>query len=274
MTELCRWRNVELLIEDSANSVRYAPKPAVAEPQQRKAFFDACLLKLKDWAYDLPQELRSGSRSTAGTANKKPHVYTLHMVYHTAHLLLVKPFLAPINRYTTELSVVEMAEKAKSICLEAASATSSTARAYRQAFGSFRKSPVTATHCTLSAAVVLVQSQRNDLPINLLEASLEVLGELSTSWDIARRLRSHLLRLCRSKHIALGVLGHCSPDVGADANNMTFGPDKQFAVYSTMYHGPESIFAESLPADDGQDLGNWLDMIDDDFLQSTLEPKF
>lgn len=45
------------------------------------------MLELKSWHYDLPKEL---GLEYGGTPQSEPAVYLLHMVYHTAFILLMK----------------------------------------------------------------------------------------------------------------------------------------------------------------------------------------
>lgn len=80
---------------------------------------------------------------------------------------------------------------------------------YKQTFGSFRLSPITATHCTLSAALIIIerccsvdnkQPRRSpsDDPHRALSPHaaagllLQVLRELSTPWNIAKRIGRNL----------------------------------------------------------------------------------
>lgn len=168
---------------------------------KRASFLTSCLLELKTWFYDLPAELRI-ERAT-GPA-RIPQVYTLHMVYHTSFILLMKPFL-PHSRLT---KIVEgqkspkdaLAEKASARCCESAREICNIAKKYRYVFGGFRLSPLSATHCTLSAALVLLQAKKMGLEkvstcdYNI-KICLEVLEQLSTSWNPAKRIWESLLRL-------------------------------------------------------------------------------
>ncbi|KAF4543796.1 Zn(II)2Cys6 transcription factor [Lasiodiplodia theobromae] len=178
----------------------YAPKPAL-KGQQKAQFLSCCILELKNWFYDLPSEMRIDRLSE----KRAPQVYTTHMVYHTSFILLMKPFLAkdqPEEAQSAERS--DMAKKAAAICHEASRQMILVARKYQHLYGSFRKSPVTATHCSLSAALTLMHISKlngeevpkaNSKHARMIEACLEVLQELSTSWDIARRLRENLVKL-------------------------------------------------------------------------------
>lgn len=190
------------------------PKPK-CQGSLRSAFFDSCCLKLKTWIYDLPPELRLDRLD----ATSLPQAFTLHMVYSTAGILLARPYLAPssaaINSATesggnTDPKFREDFQKAEVLLQISAKQICSTARKYRRVFGSFRRSPITATHCTLSAALVFLRNvkarsavQTSDVPssgfsTDDLKICLDVLDELSTSWDTARRIRLNLLKLVKN----------------------------------------------------------------------------
>ena len=137
------------------------------------------------------------------------------MTYHTTFILLLKPFLSKKSPPQTQLAAPNTNAsltgiKVAEMCLDAADRICLVAKKYRQAFGNFRKSPVSATHCTLWAALVLMQvrgcgdgrgggggadlSVRN---IHNIELCLQVLEELAVSWDIARRICRNLRELYR-----------------------------------------------------------------------------
>lgn len=189
------------------------PKPK-CQGSLRSAFLDSCYLKLKTWIYDLPPELRLDRLD----ANSLPQAFTLHMVYSTACILLARPYLAPaasINNggMNSTNSVDEKFEgdfkKADVLLQTSAKQICSTARKYRRVFGSFRRSPITATHCTLSAALVFLRSAKTRAVLDTsgepsssfntddIRLCLDVLDELSTSWDTARRIRLNLLKLIK-----------------------------------------------------------------------------
>lgn len=189
------------------------PKPK-CQGSLRSAFFDSCSLKLKTWTYDLPPDLRLDRLD----ATSPPAAFTLHMVYSTACILLARPYLAPATAATSsgreqinasDPKVGGDFQKAEILLQNSAKQICSTARKYRRVFGSFRQSPITATHCTLSAALVFLRgttarsgddatgqpsSSCNTDDIRL---CLDVLDELSTSWDTARRIRLNLLKLIK-----------------------------------------------------------------------------
>lgn len=162
--------------------------------------------------YDLPPELRLERLD----ATSFPQTFTLHMVYSTAGILLARPYLIPVAaspnsatepHKTLDAKVRMEIQKADVLLQTSAKQICSTARKYRRVFGSFRRSPITATHCTLSAVLVLLRNSKprsavdtTDVPSSGLNTDdiklcLEVLDELSTSWDTARRIRLNLLKL-------------------------------------------------------------------------------
>ncbi|EAA59284.1 hypothetical protein AN4185.2 [Aspergillus nidulans FGSC A4] len=178
----------------------WAPKPLLKE-HQRSSFLHSCLLDLKSWFYDLPTELRINRP----TPNTYPQAYTLHMVYHTTRILLAKPYITrkqpETDREAVNIALTESRESARAICL--------TAQKYRHVFGGFQKSPITATHCTLSAALVLLAEVEAEAKTSLvspaiaslknkLNLCLTVLDELSNSWSPAKYIARNLRRLCLS----------------------------------------------------------------------------
>ncbi|KAK1146953.1 hypothetical protein N8T08_002280 [Aspergillus melleus] len=188
----------------------WAPKPLLGG-SKRSAFFDKCVVKLRSWYYDLPSELK------IGTSNVLPQVYTLHMVYYTVFILLSKPFLTQSEssrRANATRDNQEITKKAKLLCDESAQKMRGVAQKYRQEFGSFRLSPITATHCTLSAALVSLENyiseiegtktEEHSLAQNYeIETCLQTLKELSTSWYPAKCINLHLGKLyqqTREKH--------------------------------------------------------------------------
>lgn len=252
---------------------RYAPRPAITGAQ-RANFFDTCALKLRNWAYDLPPELRISRQTESDASNRRPHVYILHMMYHTAQILLARTFLkekqaSPVGSAQNSDAVVQQARR---FCYQAARAIVLISRRYQQIFGSFRKSPITANHCSLSAAVALLGLfQVGAIPdaseiLGFLNTILDVLGELSTSWDIARRLRNNLLRLFRIKHIpVVGLERPLTQDTPTtpDGNNL---PNAPSSSHMAPGHGElDTTLLNGMSSEDSQDFGNWLDMIDDSF---------
>lgn len=136
------------------------------------------------------------------------------MVYHATYILLAKPCLeaaeslAPSGTVAETFQGYDMYLNAKAVLHSSAKHICSVARRYRRSFGSFRRSPISATHCTLSAALVFLRSAKFSTSANDgfdtddLILCLEVLAELSTSWDTARRIRLNLLRLVAKSRAA------------------------------------------------------------------------
>lgn len=141
------------------------------------------------------------------------------MVYHTAFILLCGPFLASdaspkssdhnkTSEAQDQSSENTTSKKALDACCASVRSMISVAQKYRQTFGSFRLSPVTATHCTLSVALIIIErccSQENYSKPSPSEGGtrtlsphaaaglcLQVLRELSTSWNIAKRIGRNL----------------------------------------------------------------------------------
>lgn len=148
---------------------------------------------------------------SSAPAMRAPQVFTLHMTYHTAVILLHKPFLSegrpnysskkPYDPSTTNPTAIN----ASSVCCQAAEGICDLAEKYRQIFGSFRRCPLTATHCTLMAALISLQipqsSKRPDkAPFDM---CANVLRELSDSWRPPKRLLESLLVLRTKKSEAM-----------------------------------------------------------------------
>lgn len=202
----------------------WSPKPLV-NTHQRMAFFDSCILELKTWLYDLPSELKMVRQSGP---SRFPHAYTLSMVYHTAVILLCEPFLkgiksaypqtekiCPVSKDSEksdeacQASMQKIIEKAYDTCSTSVRAMCFISQKYRKVFGSFKLSPITATHCTLSYAMIIIDrccavtpkpalgDETSPLvsPHHAVALCLQVLRELSTSWNIARRIGRNLERV-------------------------------------------------------------------------------
>ncbi|KAJ6014307.1 hypothetical protein N7540_008898 [Penicillium herquei] len=214
MIDLCR------IIEKVLQSL-WSPKPLI-QCGQRSAFFDSCILELKTWYYDLPSELKVDRPSGL---SQFPHAYTLSMVYHQTVMLLCCPFISHYDQFkekegdaTRKLAEIDKSSP-KSIRLQKALSNSSSsvrsvciiAQKYRQTFGGFQLSPITATHCTLSTALIIIelccpgQSTTKHHPPEegsytlsphaAVALCFQVLRELSTSWNIAKRIGKNLEKL-------------------------------------------------------------------------------
>ncbi|KAF6811841.1 hypothetical protein CMUS01_13180 [Colletotrichum musicola] len=182
----------------------YAPKPLYKGPQ-RISFLHSCTLELKTWFYELPADLR------IDRPNDMPQPYVLNMVYHTCCILLFKPFLLRPSQSPAASAAPkpEAVRRAEVLCVESAKRICLASKKYRQVFGGFRRSPISATHCTLTAALVLIQYATPDPDMAgsgrpcctpYIEMCLEVLGELSASWNPAGRMRADLIRLLYQKY--------------------------------------------------------------------------
>lgn len=147
------------------------------------------------------------------------------MVYHTARILLTKPFLMTPRQnpeYTPEQVQNETLKVAQCASTESARAICLVAQKYRQVFGGFQRSPITATHCTLSAALVLLCESSCPSNRNRLSLCLTVLDELASSWCPAKHIGRNLRRLCtsRSGEMALQLENHSLE--GFDMNDNAF----------------------------------------------------
>lgn len=174
---------------------RYAPK-RLSIGDQRRDFFDSCLLWLKSWLHGLPTELKPVQ---SGTPNQFPQAYTLCMVYHTAIILLARPY---IQSQTPASSAPDpLVEKATASFLEAARNISFLGDQYRQVFGSFRRSPITATHANLSAALALLNPQNqctarlNQSDNANIKSCIQTLKELSTAWTPPAKFHCNILKM-------------------------------------------------------------------------------
>ncbi|KAJ5354977.1 uncharacterized protein N7496_012189 [Penicillium cataractarum] len=209
MIDLCR------ILEKILLSL-WSPKPLI-HAHHRSAFFDSCVLELKTWYYDLPSELKIERPSGP---SRFAHAYILYMNYHTAFLLLCGPFLSgnpsPKNEenkkspdQNDKTPENPTAQKALTACSASVRSMIGIAQKYRQTFGSFKLSPITATYCTLSAALIIIEKccslENYAKPASLPEEGartlsphaaaglcFQVLRELSTSWNIAKRIGRNL----------------------------------------------------------------------------------
>lgn len=143
------------------------------------------------------------------------------MVYHQAVMLLCCPFISHYYKPEKEGDAAQqLAEvddnspesirlhKALSSCSSSVRSVCIIAQKYRQVFGSFKLSPMTATHCTLSTALIIIElccagkpspkhyppddGSYNLSPHSAVALCFQVLRELSTSWDIAKRIGRNL----------------------------------------------------------------------------------
>jgi len=148
------------------------------------------------------------------------------MVYHQAVILLCCPFVSGNTQFPSPREGDTMQHppqsndkqqpnsryaKGLSSCCNSIRVMCCIAQRYRQTFGSFKLSPITATHCTLSTALMLIElccaakpvakhSPTDDGPHRLtphaaVALCFQVLRELSTSWNIAKRIGRNLERV-------------------------------------------------------------------------------
>ncbi|KAJ5625387.1 hypothetical protein N7510_001696 [Penicillium lagena] len=190
----------------------WSPKPLL-HPHQRAAFFESCILDLKTWYYDLAPELKIDRPSGQ---SQFPHAYTLCMVYHTVYILLCGPFLSKHPHVTEKNQNPSPLPPSKTKPPRTSSLAKQAQSKYRQVFGSFRLSPITPTHSILSAALTIIDSGCSASPslpgtgtgdsssscsspgpsrTTALALCLQVLRELSTSWNIAKRIGRNLEKL-------------------------------------------------------------------------------
>ncbi|KID91377.1 Transcription factor, fungi [Metarhizium guizhouense ARSEF 977] len=178
----------------------YSPRK-LSPAGQRRGFFDSCLLWLKHWLYCLCIDLKP---LHGGVPNQFPQAYTLCMVYHTAIILLARPYVqSRAFEDSASLEPDALVIKAQDLLLEAARSISSLGDQYRKVFGSFRRSPITATHANLSAALALFNPQGVDRPRARFNPSddprikscLQTLEELSVAWTPPRKYLSSVLKM-------------------------------------------------------------------------------
>lgn len=187
---------------------RYTPKK-LALSDKRGKFMDSCLLELKSWQYSLPSELKPTDENRH---EHLPQAYLLLMVYHTAVILLAKPFVQEAGTEATGTpdapKPTPLQQKAQQCYLEAARNIASLGDQYRRNVGSFRTSPISATYTSLSAVLALLDCQRNsNRPLNRpgnpdhghIVACLTTLEQLSTAWMPPGKYHRNVLKLIRSK---------------------------------------------------------------------------
>jgi hypothetical protein len=238
---------------DPLTTCRYVPQPSHTGPH-RESFFNSTLIELQNWLYDLPDTLRL---EVGGRANTFPQAYTLHMTFHTAVILLANGVLASKARGKSSSSegFSLLDKKASCACYDAATNMCAVARAYRKTFGDFCLSAVSATHCLLSAALVLMQvaSTEPESPCGRAAATnvdlcLQSLKELSVSWKIADKTQSNLALLrerklgrTRGPHSLTG--NHNNPALPELADSTAFS-----LTNPTLLNNSHSFF-DSYPGD-------------------------
>lgn len=123
------------------------------------------------------------------------------MVYHTAVILLARPYTQ--SQGLANSAPDPLAQKAADILLEAARNISSLSEQYRKVFGSFRRSPITATHANLSAALALLnrpdqcRARLNSADNANIKSCVQTLKELSTAWTPPGKFYYNILKMIR-----------------------------------------------------------------------------
>ncbi|KAL4880626.1 fungal-specific transcription factor domain-containing protein [Aspergillus karnatakaensis] len=136
----------------------YMPKSNI-KTEQTRSFLSGIVLELKNWYYDLPKEL---GLEHNGVLHNVPAVYTMHMVYHTAFILLMRPSLLKLQD-----------AESRHISYQGATDICNVAQKYRTAFEDIS---IAANH-------------------KKVELGLLVLDELSVCWSPAKRIYQNLHRL-------------------------------------------------------------------------------
>lgn len=164
----------------------------------------SCLLWLKSWLYSLPTSLKPVQ---GGDLNRLPQAYTLCMVYHTAVILLARPYIQSLRTSNSLEPPDPLVAKAFTIIIEAARSISSLNEQYHRTFDNFQRSPITTTHTNLSAALALLnprcQSQCKPRLSQADEANIksciQTLDELSTAWMPPGKYHCSILRMMQDK---------------------------------------------------------------------------
>ncbi|RAH87507.1 hypothetical protein BO86DRAFT_351332 [Aspergillus japonicus CBS 114.51] len=242
---------------------------------QRTTFFDSCLLELKSWKYHLPVALQWKRASSRGSSSPiMPHILILHMVYNTSIIILAKPFLskssspfrtaaaASENRTMPGIPVAtaaaaDITRKASSLCVEASRDICLLSEHYRKIFGGFRQSPITAMHCTLSAALFLILDDHHhyheepriepDIRSKWIRSCLSTLRELGVSWTTATKYWHGLRCLLKDRDhqgmLPTRGLGHIEA-IPSPRDSLT-AIDCDDTVGEPEFHTPINITAEA-----------------------------
>ncbi|KAF7591566.1 hypothetical protein BBP40_001446 [Aspergillus hancockii] len=157
------------------------------------------------------------------------------MVYHTAVILLTRPYQedqrspnSPNSLHLPQQSSDNIAQKASILHLEAAKHVCALGEQYRVVFGSFRQNPITATYCTLSAALALLNpssqgtqdAPRNDIDKGNVESGLKML-ELSHAWWPAGKYHCSLLHMIYGENVSEYTAGSAKGKVVFDKDQYT-----------------------------------------------------
>jgi hypothetical protein len=204
------------------------------------------------------------------------------MVYHTSIIMLAKPFLVQRQRLPTESPSTESqskteshidqtAERAAKLCMDAAREICLLSEQYRKIFGSFRQSPVTPTHCTLSAALFLIMSlnhcrrdedhneAQSKATIRLVSSCTMTLAELANAWTPAGQYWKAVLSIMKGRQPSQSQIqgsSSSSPVVeSASAGDSAAVPDLDLegldgSIWANTLYGGD-------PIADFQDMGMW-----------------
>ncbi|KAL1874422.1 hypothetical protein VTK73DRAFT_299 [Phialemonium thermophilum] len=243
----------------------YAPNQLSRE-SRRQSFFDSCLVQLKAWYYALPSELNPTKPTTPRAPNTFAHAYILCMLYHTSIIMLTKPFLPAVDPRNHDVLQPldsfeaignEPSRKALSLWFDASDQIASLGELYRNVFGSFRRSPITATHCTLSAALALLHPlsrlrPHQDSIAHSLESCVKTLEELSSSWKPARRYHRRIVKIVQARRRAVdGVIDGSprDPDGNSDVQHQEQTSELDLISGSGKLPQPCQAVGESDPLD-------------------------
>ena len=152
------------------------------------------------------------------------------------------------DRKTTDLALRICRESARAICV--------VAQRYQQVFGGFRLSPISATHCMLSAALVLLDEIENlhlSSHKNKMNLCLTVLDELANTWQPARLIGHNLRKLCRS-----AILNETISSPGGQSNINLDGNQPGFALDLDLELGLPNISFDDIELDQHMNFGSAL----------------
>ncbi|RMJ07962.1 hypothetical protein CDV36_012432 [Fusarium kuroshium] len=194
---ILRELSTHCIILEKILTTLYAPNKTALDAE-KYSFFDLCLMTLRGWFHSLPDHVGLNT-SAQPNPQTSPHVHILHMVYHTSIILLSKPFITN-KRFGESDSAPELhsaaasdvRRRASALCRDAAKEICLITERYRETFGSFRQSPLTATHCTLMALLVTLHGEESHAETSQgarkgLKTAMKTLEELSDSWTPPRR---------------------------------------------------------------------------------------
>ncbi|RSL56947.1 hypothetical protein CEP54_008553 [Fusarium duplospermum] len=195
---ILRELSTHCIILEKILTTLYAPNKTALDAE-KYSFFDLCLMTLRGWFHSLPNHVGLNTGEQQPNPQTSPHVHILHMVYHTSIILLCKPFIT--NKRFGESDTApelhnatasDVRRRASTLCREAAREICLITERCRETFGSFRQSPLTATHCTLMAILVTLHGEDSHTDTSRgarkgLKTAMKTLEELSDSWTPPRR---------------------------------------------------------------------------------------